>query len=229
MRLRLIRLISTQTPNIPGPEALIKLPSFLEFYRPVIESTEHIIENIVHFTGMPWWFSIGVLTIGIRVINLPLLFLQYRAMSPLAKVIPNYRLLNELLKNAEISKANRLITLLTSVRKINKEHNIKFSKAFAYGLFQLPQFLTFIWGIRSLCVRNPDLVTGGTAWFVDLSQSDPYMILPLCSLGLTYMNLQRGITPENKDWLINRFKNFIQVWLIVTLPITVQWPSVDGI
>lgn len=204
----------------------VRLPMFLEFYRPVIESAEHLIENIVIFTGMPWWFSISVLTLSVRLINVPLLVLQYKAMAPLALAAPDYRLLSDLVVSSTVRKREKLYIFLSSARQINKSHNTRFSKAFTYGFLQLPQFLTFIWGVRSLCVRNPDLKTGGIAWFTDLSAADPYLILPILSIGLTYMNLQRGVTEENKNWLINRFKYYVQMWLIMTLPVTVQWPSV---
>lgn len=226
MIIRVARSFTLQNTLGSASEALVKLPPFMEFYRPVIEMAERAIENTVDATGLPWWLTIGLLTVGIRVSNFPMLFLQYKAMSPLALAMPSYRFLGEILKDSKASKWQKFSATITSARQINKAHNTNFAKAFTYVLLQVPQFITFIWSVRSLCVRNNELKTGGIAWFVDLSQSDPTMILPLLSLGVTYFNLQRGITPENRDWLINKIKGVIQMWLIITLPITVQWPAV---
>jgi membrane protein insertase Oxa1/YidC/SpoIIIJ len=112
------------------------------------------------------------------------------------------------------------------MRQINNHHSTRFLKSFTYGFLQIPQFLTFVWGVRSLCVKNEDLKTGGIFWFENLCESDPLMILPVLSMGMTYLNLQLGVTAENKDWLINRFKGYLQIWVILTLPISANWPSV---
>ncbi|OMJ83618.1 hypothetical protein SteCoe_15406 [Stentor coeruleus] len=225
MIIRVARRFTMQNTLGSASEALVKLPPFMEFYRPVIEMAERAVESTVNTTGVPWWLAISLLTVGIRASNFPMLFLQYKAMSPLALAMPSYRFLGEILKDSKASNWQKFSTIITSVRQINKSHNTNFTKAFTYVLLQVPQFITFIWSIRSLCARNNELKTGGTAWFVDLTQSDPTMILPLVSLGVTYFNLQRGITPENRDWLINKFKGVIQMWLIISLPITVQWPA----
>ena len=229
MNFRAIRHFSTSSPIQPLAEAVIQLPRFLEFYRPVISTTEHIIESIVSYTGMPWWLSISMLTLSIRLSNLPLLYLQYRAMRPLATAMPSYRLLFDVSKHSTATPLQKLSCIWTSSRSINSTHETRFFKSFAYGFLQVPQFLTFVWSVRALCVENEALKTGGVLWFEDLSQTDPLMILPVVSIGLTYVNLQMGVTKENKDWLINRFKNYLQIWIILTLPISVNWPSVKVI
>jgi YidC/Oxa1 family membrane protein insertase len=225
MILKYFRGISYKSPIFPS-DTLIKLPGFLEFYRPVIESAEHIIEAIVKNTGMPWWLSISVLTVGVRIINIPFLYLQYRSTSPLAVAMPNYRLLNDIVKNSEASNTEKILISIKTFRQINKTHNIQFSKTFLYGFLQFPQFITFVWAVRSLCGHNNELKTGGTGWFTDLTEPDPYMVLPIISLSFTYFNLQRGIDDSNRNWIINRFKHFVQIWIIITLPISVHWPSV---
>ena len=229
MNLRAIRHFSSVSPIQPLSEAVIRMPSFLEFYRPVIETTEHTIESIVAFTGVPWWLSISMLTLTIRLSNLPLLYLQYRAMRPLATAMPSYRLLFDVTKHSTASPFKKLSCIWTSTRAINSTHQTRFFKSFAYGFLQVPQFLTFVWSVRALCVENEALKTGGVLWFQDLSQTDPFMVLPLVSIGLTYINLQIGVTKENKDWLINRFKSYLQIWIILTLPVSVNWPSVKVI
>ena len=226
---RLVRHFNLQNTLAPASEAIIRLPSFMEFYRPVIEIAEHSIQSIVHYTGLPWWLSISLLTVAVRSSNFPLLFFQYRAMAPLATAMPSYRFLGEIFTETKASNFEKLTASIASIRQINKAHNTKFTKAFAYIMLQVPQFITFIWGVRSLCARNTELQTGGILWFTDLTAPDPYLILPVVSLGLTYMNLQRGVTQENKDFIVNRFKSMIQMWLIITLPISSHWPAVISI
>lgn len=77
-------------------------------------------------------------------------------------------------------------------------------------------------------MRNLEVKNGGALWFTDLSVPDPYYVLPIVGVALTYFNLQRGVTTENADWFINRIRGMIQIWLIASLPITVQWPAVSS-
>lgn len=228
MYLRYCRRFVSQSPIQPLSDAIVRLPWFMEFYRPVIETTEDIIQSIVAYTGIPWWLSISLLTFTIRVSNLPFLYLQFRSMAPLSTAMPNYRLLFDAAKYSKASSIEKLSCLFTSSRQINKEKNTRFFKSFAYGFIQIPQFLTFIWGVRALCARNKELADGGVLWFKNLTEADPYMILPVISMGLTYFNLQKGVTVENRDWLINRIKAYVQIWIILTLPISVNWPAVKS-
>ena len=222
----ILRRCFSVTQPVMQNQKVFRLPEFLEFYRPVVESTQHIIERFVDLTGLPWWLSISLLTLGVRTLNLPLLIKQYRSLTPLAKAMPSYRLAGEIIKHAEVSNFTKISAWYTTSRQINKFYKTKFYKAFIYAILQIPQFITFVWSVRSLCVTNSELITGGTGWFVDLTVPDPFMILPIFAIGVSYLNLQRGITPENKNWLINRLKYYIQMWLIITLPFTVQWPAV---
>lgn len=65
---------------------LTRMPKWLEFYSPVIEGTQHLVEAIQHTTQCPWWLSIGLLTLAIRSTMTPFLILQMRSVRPLAKV-----------------------------------------------------------------------------------------------------------------------------------------------
>jgi membrane protein insertase Oxa1/YidC/SpoIIIJ len=65
---------------------LTQMPKWLEFYAPVVEGTQHLVEAIQHTTQCPWWLSIGLLTIVLRSSMVPLVMMQIRGMSPLAKV-----------------------------------------------------------------------------------------------------------------------------------------------
>ncbi|CAG9331148.1 unnamed protein product [Blepharisma stoltei] len=206
-------------------EAISRLPPFLEFYRPVIEATQHIIENIQLFTGCPWWISIGILTLLVRSSMIPFLFLQMKSMSPLARAWPDHRFNYELTNDAKMNKIKKFFTFLKSSNQINKHHGVKVVRAGLYGFLQVPHFLTYIWSVRMLCVNNKSLETGGALWFQNLNEPDPYMILPFVSLTLTYLNLQRGITPQTKDWIINRIRGLIQISTILTLPVAVHWPA----
>ncbi|CAH8437737.1 unnamed protein product [Schistosoma turkestanicum] len=72
-----------------------------------------------------------------------------------------------------------------------KSNDLNPLKTFKYSLLQVPVFLSVFTGIRGL-VNLPvtSLQTGGTAWFTDLTASDPYYILPILSMSTLLLTLE---------------------------------------
>lgn len=57
---------------------------------------------------------------------------------------------------------------------------------------QLPFFICFFWALRDM-VASPEMFTmstGGTAWFFDLSVTDPLYALPLISCAVQLVTVQ---------------------------------------
>jgi len=46
-----------------------------------------------------------------------------------------------------------------------------------------------VFSIRKISFENSDLAGQGIGWFKDLNEADPYLILPLVSTFLNYINL----------------------------------------
>mmetsp|Transcript_6349 Transcript_6349/g.11045 ORF Transcript_6349/g.11045 Transcript_6349/m.11045 type:complete len:230 (+) Transcript_6349:352-1041(+) len=139
--------------------------------------------------------------------------------------MPDIRLLTALYKDSSLSPAQRLWMSVDFARKLLKHYHVNLFKVSGYMALQVPHFLTYVWSVRRLAATNPALETGGALWFKNLAEADPTMILPIVSMGLTYYSLQRGVTPENRDWPINRLRSLFQMFLILTIPVTVQWPA----
>lgn len=229
MMKRAVRRFSDFKGMIPlGADKIATLPPWMEFYKPVIEHSASWVEAIQGFTGCPWWLSIACLTFGIRATMAPWLVLQMKSLGPLAKTGPEFRVLLDLLKYSKASFPRKLFTALSTTRQLFKKHKVSAVRGFTYGFLQVPHFLTYVWSVRYLCATNSELQTGGTLWFTDLTESDPYMILPVISCSLTYLNLQRGITPQTKDWLISRIKGTFQIAVILSLPVASHWPAVSS-
>ena len=49
----ILRRYFSVTQPVMQNQKVFRLPEFLEFYRPVVESTQHIIERFVDLTGLP--------------------------------------------------------------------------------------------------------------------------------------------------------------------------------
>lgn len=75
-----------------------------------------------------------------------------------------------------------------SILKYSKDVNVNLISFVAYNLIQLPIFLLMVWSIRKIATEQ-DLTNTGILWFPNLNEADPYMILPIISVVLTYFNL----------------------------------------
>ncbi len=183
------------------------------------------IESIQDFTGLPWWVSIASLTVVVRLTMVPLFLQQFKAVGPIAGAMPDLRLLTELTKSSEASNFKKAQIFVQTFRNLCKAKGAKPLKASMYAFLQVPHFLTYVWSVRYLCATNPALEQGGAFWFKNLAEADPYCILPVMASGLTYLTLNKGITPENRDWPINRLRVFCQICVIATLPVSATWPA----
>jgi membrane protein insertase Oxa1/YidC/SpoIIIJ len=172
------------------------------------------------------WMSFFILSgIFIRIIFMPLMIRQMVLIQRMAKVSPNIRLLTFCVVRSDMPLSRKAYYYLRSLFRYCKDVNVNPFVFVAYNLFQLPVFFLMIMSIRKISYEQ-NLENTGMLWFTNLNQPDPYMILPLISLGLTYYNMGKGITKDNEHWFINRWRNFFQVLQIFYLPFTCMWPSV---
>jgi len=57
----------------------------------------------------------------------------------------------------------------------------------------MPIFLSVFVGLRQMAnLPVESMKTGGTAWFMDLTITDPYYILPLATVTLLYATIEVG-------------------------------------
>ena len=126
----------------------------------------------------------------------------------MAKAMPELRFIGEMYRESSYRYPSRLRYGVPEWYAALKRNGMRPSRAAAYTMIQVPYFMTFVWSIRRLVVTEECAKTGGMLWFPDLSIADPYTALPVIAVGLTYLNLNRGITPENKDWIINKIRGY---------------------
>lgn len=175
--------------------------------------------------SIPWMTFFILSGMLIRIIFMPLMIRQMVLIQRMAKVSPNIRLLSFCVVRSDLSLAKKAYYYIRSIFRYCKDVNVNPFVFAAYNLFQLPVFFLMVMSIRKIAYEQ-NLENSGMLWFTNLNQPDPYMILPLISVGLTYYNLGRGINKDNEHWFINRWRSFFQVLQIFYLPITCMWPSV---
>ena len=119
----------------------------------------------------------------------------------------------------------RIYYLVKAVLDYQKQTKTSLKQFYLCNIIQLPIFITMVMSIRKICYESEDMAGQGALWFPNLSEPDPFFILPITAALLNYANLSRGITKENEHWYVNRFRSFFAVLQFFHLPFTHTWPA----
>jgi YidC/Oxa1 family membrane protein insertase len=151
---------------------------------------EWLLEHIHIYTGLPWFGSIALTAIVIRI----------ALFKPALDATETGAKFTELRKNprfAELMTARmeafrdperRMEGMVMSqeIKQMQKQAGIKMWKTFV-PLLQIPLGFGMFRLLRGMAeLPIPALETGGLAWFMNLTVPDPLFILPLVSTGIMW-------------------------------------------
>lgn len=158
---------------------------------------EWTMEHIHVFAGTPWWASITLTAILVRVV----LFKSYvDAAENAARMVTIQHIIKPLAAKMNAARVAGDTTAMlqhrSEISRINKRAGISPLKSFvpmlqgfaAYGTFRLLR------GMANLPV--PGLEEGGLAWFYNLTIPDPYFILPLTTAGVLHWLMRVSLIPH---------------------------------
>ena len=157
-----------------------------------------LLENVHFYTGLPWWASIAVATLTVRAVVFPLYLRSTDTSARMAAVRPLTKELQPKMLEARMA-GDRLkqAQLTQELQGVYRAAGIKMSTIFMPMVVQVP----FGFGMFRL-VRNmaelpvPGMDASGVLWFMDLTVSDPFFILPAATAGLMYLAFKVcGLSP----------------------------------
>lgn len=143
-------------------------------------------------TGLPWYATIGVVVIGIRLAIFPLMVRGIANNARLAHIQPkmmaNINKIKRAKADGDTVESQRL---QIETKNLMIDNHCSPWKGLLPPLIQMPLFITFFLALRRMAEAGlPDFATGGAAWFMDLSAPDPYYVLPALSSLATLAVLQ---------------------------------------
>lgn len=157
----------------------------------------------IHMTAdIPWWATIVCATVGLR---LALIIVPIMSQRLVAKQNQYKKELEDFRNRIEAARleGNNLLQqqIFLEQRDFLKSKDIRLGRQFLILMANGAVFMTQFFAIRKMIeVNYPGLATGGTAWFVDLTASDPYFALPLISavtMGLvTRVGIEMGTSSD---------------------------------
>jgi membrane protein insertase Oxa1/YidC/SpoIIIJ len=195
-------------------------------------------ESIHSTTGLPWWATLPMCAVAMRVSLAPLSVLQRMHIERLHSVSPQLR---EAWAEREKEDSGNLATKMRSILKAgNCRPYMTVLPIFA----QIGVFITATFGVRCLCMQPggpvlQSLRDGGLLWFTDLTIADATLALPLVHTSLILLNLELGLgsiatappkegaeePPLSMSRIIGGLHTTLNLTMLVFFPLISQLPQ----
>lgn len=152
---------------------------------------EWLLEHTHVYCGTPWWASIALTAIFIRIAFFKLYVEAGDNGARMARVQPQTKPMHA--KMMELQRANDQAAMMTLRREIQMIHSragVKMWKSMLPMVQVFTGYGTFVLLRAMGKLPVPGLETGGLLWFQNLAIPDPFFILPLAAAGVLHLVLK---------------------------------------
>ncbi|CEH17611.1 Inner membrane protein translocase involved in respiratory chain assembly [Ceraceosorus bombacis] len=166
---------------------LIDLAAIQQNHWFLVSSAQGLLENVHIWTGLPWWSTIVLTTIAMRLMILPITVRGQTSAVRLGNIQPKIKIVMADMENAK--KSGDIMLQAKSQKamvKLFRDNNTHPFKPLMTPLVQSPLFVTFFLAVRGMGGGGlSTMQDGGFSWVTDLTAADPYYVLPvLGGMGL---------------------------------------------
>ncbi|KAL6606119.1 hypothetical protein ACP70R_041772 [Stipagrostis hirtigluma subsp. patula] len=188
-----------------------------------INTVVFLIDGFHSLTGLPWWMTISLSTVAMRLLILPTLILQIQKT---AKIGELFQKLPPPIPPPLSGRSFR--DQYSLFRKKRKELGCpSFLWNFAYLSVQFPCFFLWMMSIRTMCLNNhPGFDNGGTLWFHNLTESShgaSGLVFPILVAGFHYLNVQisfQGSQIKHHPGIFGLLAKYYKIYLdVLTIPL----------
>ena len=199
-------------------------------------------EGLVAFklmSGLPWWATFACSTVSIRILLVAAVRKQIIETSKVAYAIPELTFLAKLLRNrfaelpfSDIKSRSKIFgTFWKGVKACFRLHDVSPIKIVSYPLFNIGIFFGLVYSIRRLIInpsseeQRQSIQNGGLLWYRNLQLRDKTYLLPLTSVGVTYLSIEYSFKiVRNTPAFMVLIKDLLQSSLILGLPFIATLP-----
>ncbi|KAI9822436.1 MAG: Mitochondrial inner membrane protein oxa1 [Pycnora praestabilis] len=154
---------------------------------------EWLLEHIHIYTGTPWWASIILTAVAVRVALLKPYIDAADVAARMATIKPITKPITDKMSacSAQGDRAGAMAAR-SELQEVHRKAGVRVSKAFIPLVQIFLGFGTFrcMRGMATLPV--PGLETGGFLWIRDLTLADPYFVLPAATSAAFYIVMRKG-------------------------------------
>lgn len=151
---------------------------------------ERLLELTHVYTGLPWWVTIVVATVGVRAVLFPLYVKASINGAKMAKAKPELDQAMNAMKEAE--NPLEQYKAAQGRKAVVKKYDLHMTHQL-FPVIQLPIAYGFFQGLRKMANHPVEGFSGqGYAWFNDLTSVDPYCGLQMITAGLVILMVRSG-------------------------------------
>ncbi|GAA6053261.1 hypothetical protein JCM3770_002683 [Rhodotorula araucariae] len=179
--------------------------------------------------GLQWCLLIPAVTLFLRLVLFPF---QVRAQSNAARLaIIQPDMLKGMNKLKEAKARNDFHAMQAAqmeTQALMKKHDVNPLRNLVFPLAQAAVFMCMFFALRGLGGAGlASLQTEGFGWVPDLTQPDPYYLLPVTSTALTLATLETGVdsTTQVQTSTTKNMKMIFRVMLVGALPFIAYFPA----
>eukprot|EP00092_Neocalanus_flemingeri_P006572 GFUD01007085.1.p1 GENE.GFUD01007085.1~~GFUD01007085.1.p1 ORF type:complete len:432 (+),score=101.77 GFUD01007085.1:42-1337(+) len=177
--------------------------------------------------GLPWWQTIGLTTIALRCVVLPVMVIAQKNMVNMNEHQPAMQKLQVQAQLASvkgnIDEAAFANKCLYNYMMTNNCHPVK---TLFPIMCQASFFTSMFFGLRGMVnVPVQSLSSGGILWFTDLSIADPTCVLPVLTASTLFLQLYLGADGINLDTMPPIVKKLMFAMPLISIPVMINFSS----
>ncbi|KAL2715445.1 mitochondrial inner membrane protein OXA1L [Vespula squamosa] len=176
--------------------------------------------------GLPWWSTIAIGTLVVRLLLFPLVINSQRYSAKMSMYFPQITKLQQALTDARMSGDQFQAAIYTNeLYQLMKEKGLSPWKSLLPIFVQAPVFLSFVLALKGMAdLPVESLKTGGLWWFTNLTVPDPYYLLPLITSATLYITIEVG-TDTLAASSMGMLKYALRAIPLITLPFSTTFTS----
>jgi len=150
-----------------------------------------VIDNIHTSLDIPYFQSILILAVVLRVFMFPLTVQGLQMTAKMQYVKPEMDKINQRMLADPLRVENKP-AYDKEIKELFAKHEVNPIKPLVVPLFQIPVFMSMFFALREMGDYFPGYASGGIKWFVDLSVADPTMTLPVVNACIFITMIELG-------------------------------------
>ncbi|SPO32407.1 related to OXA1 - cytochrome oxidase biogenesis protein, mitochondrial [Ustilago trichophora] len=201
----------------------------------------NLLEFVGTHTGLPWWGTIAVTTIALRLLISPINVAGQKNAIRLGNIQPQMkRNMDDIKHYKAAGDQMQMQKAVMATQKLLRDNNCNPFKSLVPIAFQLPLMFSFYLALKRIADSGLEsFAHGGPFWTTDLTLPDPTWILPAVSTLATFAVAELGFKvgtnaqsdPSQSQMMKYIFRGFMPIlaWFSTTFPsgVLVYWATTN--
>nr|QBH67537.1 putative mitochondrial OXA1-cytochrome oxidase biogenesis protein [Ustilago esculenta] len=201
----------------------------------------NLLEFIGNTTGLPWWGTIAVTTVALRLLITPINVAGQKNSIRLGNIQPEMkRNMDDIKHYKAAGDQMQMQKAVMATQKLLRENNANPIMSMIPIVFQLPLMFSFFLALERIAKSGAySFAHGGPFWSTDLTVPDPTWILPAVSTLATFAVAELGFKmgtnsqsdPAQTKVMKYIFRGFMPIlaWISTTFPsgVLVYWATTN--